>query len=414
MGVAESPLKDRVIFVQGAPRSGTTWLVMLLATHPQIAGVEAESHLFEFGVDRLFDNFEGRNEHLHGLQSYMEREELIDLVRDLCDGVLSAMRSHVGGGSEPEFVVEKTPTSANHASLDLSRKRECFPDGWYLHIVRDGDAVTRSLMKAPWVSDRSEAYCRKLWSDSVSYTRECLADLPRYREVDFGRLVENPSRTAAEVFEWLGADAGPGVLETASSLLRERFSELGALPPVDDSGHSIGRRARRAASFARVAVGRGLEALVPKSEAADAGSTLTFGFARALRERDVTALSALTSDSVALAVRSPDGDLRLSGDEARTALLEMAAQIFAKRHVSERWASTTGVTEWWNRGPGHEFSTIFFTGLLGDADRVDVAFALSPTGGRISEIVAITAGPLSGRQQLVFVDAGADGLPFST
>ena len=59
MGVADSPLRDHVIFVEGAPRSGTTWLVTLLATHPEIAGVEAESHLFDFGVDRLLDNFEG-------------------------------------------------------------------------------------------------------------------------------------------------------------------------------------------------------------------------------------------------------------------------------------------------------------------------------------------------------------------
>ena len=45
MGREGSPLRDRVIFVEGAPRSGTTWLVTLLATHPEIAGVEAESHL---------------------------------------------------------------------------------------------------------------------------------------------------------------------------------------------------------------------------------------------------------------------------------------------------------------------------------------------------------------------------------
>src|SRR5438552_17363582 len=85
MGRADSPLRDRVVFVEGAPRSGTTWLVTLLAMHPQIAGVEAESHLFDYGVDRLFDNREHRDARLHGLGSYVEREELLDLARDLCD-----------------------------------------------------------------------------------------------------------------------------------------------------------------------------------------------------------------------------------------------------------------------------------------------------------------------------------------
>src|SRR3954463_9723798 len=83
MGRASSPLRDHVIFVEGAPRSGTSWLVTLLATHPDIAGVEAESPLFDFGVDRLFDNHEYRDPLFHGLDSYLDRDELVDLARDL-------------------------------------------------------------------------------------------------------------------------------------------------------------------------------------------------------------------------------------------------------------------------------------------------------------------------------------------
>ncbi len=59
MRIESSPLRDRVIFIEGAPRSGTTWLLSLLATHPDIAG-SRESHVFNYGVDRLFDNFEVR------------------------------------------------------------------------------------------------------------------------------------------------------------------------------------------------------------------------------------------------------------------------------------------------------------------------------------------------------------------
>src|SRR3954467_10772798 len=119
MGRADSPLRDRVIFIDGAPRSGTTWLVTLLATHPDVAGVAAESHLFDFGVDRLFDNWENRHPTLHGLQSYLDREQLFALARDLCDGVLLAMRDHVSQGATPAFVVEKTPVGARKDGLDL-------------------------------------------------------------------------------------------------------------------------------------------------------------------------------------------------------------------------------------------------------------------------------------------------------
>src|SRR3712207_588613 len=157
MGRADSPLRDRVIFIEGAPRSGTTWLVHLLATHPQIAGVAAESHLFDFGVDTLFDNLERRNPRARGLAGYVEREELVELVRDLCDGVLGAMRAHVSPGAD--FVVEKTPSAFRPDGLDLERKADTYPDAWYVHIVRDRDAVARSLMRAPFQDDRSYDAC---------------------------------------------------------------------------------------------------------------------------------------------------------------------------------------------------------------------------------------------------------------
>src|SRR4051794_21906596 len=188
MGRADSPLRDHVVFVEGAPRSGTTWLVTLLATHPEIAGVEAESHLFDFGAERLIDNFEGRDPYFHGLQSYVDRDELLDLVRELCDGVLMAMRAHVSPAETPPFVVEKTPISAAPGGLDIARKRECYPDAWYVHIVRDREAVARSLMRAPWMADRSYDACAGLWDQTVGNARATLGDLQRYREVSYDAL----------------------------------------------------------------------------------------------------------------------------------------------------------------------------------------------------------------------------------
>ena len=399
MGIADSPLRDRAIFVQGAPRSGTTWLVTLLATHPQIAGVEAESHLFEYGVDRLFDNFEGRHPDLRGLSSYLERrEQIVDIARDVCDSVFVAMRSHVARGSEPRFVVEKTPTSPQ-ASRGLRRKRECYPDGWYLHIVRDGDAVTRSLMKAPWMPDRSEAACRQLWHDCVETTRACLGDHPRYRELSYEELREDPAKVADELFRWLEIDFGDEMLENVRHLSRERFSDLGAVPPAEDpdSWAELARLPLRTVAKARTKLGRIRRDAVAEDRSVEI-SPLAFDFARALRERDADALRTLTADSLTLVYRSAEGDLNVNGDEARRALLEIARRLFTRRHVGELWSSAGGgPREWWTRAPGRPFWTIFLSALSGDATRVDVAFGLTPDDGRIAEIVVISAGPLAGR-----------------
>lgn len=400
MGVAHSPLRDRVIFVQGAPRSGTTWLVNLLAAHPQIAGVEAESHLFEFGVDRLFDNFEGRNPHLRGLNSYLEsREQLVDLAREVCDGVLLAMRAHVSAGEEAEFVVEKTPSMADEASLDLLRKRECFPDAWYLHIVRDGEAVTRSLMGAPWMPDRSRANCERVWRQAVDSTRRTLADHPRYREMSYEELRADPVGQSADLFQWFGVDAGEEVLETVRRLSRERFSDRGVVRFEGGSSNRAiaGRRVRLALKDARKGLARARRLAFRDGGPAE-GSGLAFSLARALRARDEAMLKSLTVEPLALIYRSPDGDLSLSGDAARAELLEIARQLFTRRHVNEWWASAGGGTsDWWTTVPGTPLWTLLFSGLGGDATRVDVAFGLFMRDDRITRVVVISAGSLAGR-----------------
>src|SRR3954454_6238978 len=283
MGVAGSPLRDRVIFVEGAPRSGTTWLATLLATHPEIAGVDAESHLFDFGVDRVFDNFEGRDPHMHGLRLFLDREELVDLVRDFCDGILLAMRSHLSVGRPPPFVVEKTPIAKKAEPLDLARKRECYPDAWYIHIVRDREAVTRSLMRSPWMWDRSYEACSALWELTVGHARATLGDLPRYREVSYEELRADPAEVCRGLFEWLGISAEDHVLETASVLSRDPYSDLGAIvaPPRRIRSSLLGIPRRRMES-ARA----GLRRRLNRTPDVDPGSRVTFLFARALSECD--------------------------------------------------------------------------------------------------------------------------------
>ena len=406
MGVADSPLRDRVVFVQGAPRSGTTWLVTLLATHPEIAGVEAESHLFEFGVDRLFDNFEGRDPAIRGLNSYFEgRPQLIDLVRDVCDGTLMAMRSHVSRdqATEPEFVVEKTPSQAGAEPLDLVRKRECYPDAHYLHIVRDGEAVIRSLMRAPWLGDRSRENCERIWSQAVEQTRRALSDHPRYIEVSYERLRDDPVAQAAEVFDWLGVESGEPALANVRALSAERFSDRGAVTSRQaraDGGGPVSRL-RRAASATNAAVRRALPT-DPGESALQPGAAVAFAFAVALRERDPEALASLTSDEVSLEFRSPEGDTVAAGDVARERLLEIAAGLFSRRHVSEWWATAGGsASDGWTGFPGRRVYSVLFSALGGDATRTDVSFALFLEGEgeeeRITRVTVVSAGPLAGR-----------------
>ena len=392
MGRADSPLRDRVIFIDGAPRSGTTWLVTLLATHRQIAGVEAESHLFDFGVDRLFDNLERRDPELRGLAAYLEREQLVDLVRDLCDGIFLAMRAHVSRGAEPEFVVEKTPVGARQDGLDLVRKRDCYPDAHYLHIVRDRDAVTKSLMRAPFMEDRSYDACAAVWDRVVGDIRKHLGDLPRYREVSYAALREDPAGTCAELFDWLGVDSGQEAQDVVRALSRERFSDLGTV-----SRGSSGSVRALVRSLPRRAVAR-----VASRRAPDSGTSehaqVGFSLVSALRDRDRGRLEALTHPGIELVVRSDGADDVLVGDDARDALVALAERTFDRRFVGEWWASPgDGPQEWWTSAPGKPFCPIFFSAIGGDATRVDFALGLELEDAVIRRATLVAAGPSDGR-----------------
>ena len=394
MGREGSPLRDRVIFVEGAPRSGTTWLVTLLATHPEIAGVEAESHLFDFGVDRLFDNHEGRDPNLHGLQSYLDRDELVDLARDLCDGVLLAMRSHVSNGTEPPFVVEKTPSAARADGLDLVRKRDCYPDAWYIHIVREREATARSLMRAPWMPDRSYDACAALWDRTVGHIRSTIGGAARYREMTYESLRADPAAGCKEIFDWLGVADDEQALETVRVLSREQFSDLGAVAPAA----SVATGGRLAAA-ARTIVRRGRARIARDAgpEGPAPGSAVAFTFVRAMRERDAGTLGSLAGPSFELVYRAAGEDRSLRAEEAVAALVRIAEDTFTRRYVGEWWASAGGPGEWWTSAPGKPVWTILFSALAGDAKRVDFAIGLVLEDERVRRAVVIAAGPLGGR-----------------
>lgn len=398
MGIADSPLRDQVVFVQGAPRSGTTWLTLMLANHPSIAGIGSESHLFDLGVDRLFDNFEQSNPVNRYLVSYLARGELVDLVRDLCDGVLEQMRARTK--PDAPLVLEKTPAPALRPELALARKVECYPDAWYVHIVRDGGAVTRSLMRAHWVGDRSEVASMRRWRRSVDAIRDVLGDHPRYREVRYEDLQEDPSEAYADLFRWLGIDAGPDVAERIGILATERY----ATPWAQARDRSVGGLRQRLLAelawrvpslshlerrYGDAGLGKVIEGGKRLAGRSTRDGTPPVGarLVTSIRDGDAARLRAVTSDSLVLEFRSGEGDLRATGEEARTALLAIGRHTFGRRFASETWAVAGGQPS----------QTLVLTGIGGDGTRVDMCFVLFTANERISRVQLISAGAPGGR-----------------
>jgi hypothetical protein len=109
------------------------------------------------------------------------------------------------------------------------------------------------------------------------------------------------------------------------------------------------------------------------------------------------ALQSLTGPTFEFEFRSPVADLALRGDDARAALAKLAEETFARRYFREWWVAAGGPSEWWASAAGKPFSTIFFSALGGDATRVDLAICLALEDALVRRVVAVAAGPLSGR-----------------
>lgn len=209
MSRTSSTLWDRMIFVVGARRSGTNWLQRVLTAHPDVVGVPSETYLFSHGLPPLVERFQ------HGALSsartgfvYMDRDALYDALRDLCDRAFSGIRE--GLRPEADRICERTPDHVR--TLELMG--EIYPDGRFLHIVRDGRDVTRSLLSQPWGPTSVEEAAAE-WRSAIEAARASCTRLDHYREVRYEQLLSDPRPAVADLYGWLGLPASEEIVEGA-------------------------------------------------------------------------------------------------------------------------------------------------------------------------------------------------------
>ena len=204
---AEAPSRcsDGLLFVVGARRSGTLWLHRILASHPEVAAIPAETHLFSHGIAPLFERFQHgvRNSVLTGTV-YVERETAIAKARELCDLVFEPHRAGA------RWLLERTPFHVH----ELELIREVYPDARMIQIIRDGRDVARSLAVQGW-GPGTVAEAAREWRDAVNAGRDAEQPVDLYREVRYESLLADPARTAADLFAWLGLEAGEDLIERA-------------------------------------------------------------------------------------------------------------------------------------------------------------------------------------------------------
>lgn len=193
----------RLVFLIGAPRSGTTWLQLMLASIPEVVSAN-ETHLFTTYMPSLFrgwDRLRGTARDI-GLHHLVTQDEYLASVRDFATQALAAIAARKPDAS---VILEKTP---GHALVwqDIAR---IFPEALFLHLVRDPRAVIASLLAAKqdwaagdWVPTRITRAC-EFWSRHVT-SAAAAKTTGRYYEVRYEDLRE--PATLRGIFSFFGID----------------------------------------------------------------------------------------------------------------------------------------------------------------------------------------------------------------
>lgn len=194
-------------FLVGCPRSGTTWLQMLLAQHPAIATTQ-ETHLFNSYISPLQDAWKAHasTPRRIGLQAALTPEEFDGLCSDFARHVLSRIAERSNGSS---VVLEKTPGHVRDVPLIV----KLLPEARFIHLIRDPRAVVASLCAAgrswghAWASSDPIVNAR-LWVSDVSAGRGIPSMTEHHYTIRYEDLLGDDGwRFLQGLLRWLNLDA---------------------------------------------------------------------------------------------------------------------------------------------------------------------------------------------------------------
>ena len=199
-------LNKRLVFLVGAPRSGTTWLQLMLASTPQVATVN-ETHLFSLYLSSQFgswDLLKNRSEREIGLGPLMEEAEFLALIRHFADSVISRILA-----TKPDAAVllEKTPNHILHWRSIL----KIYPDAYFIVITRDPRAVVASWQAASsgwgsaWAKSMVVENCKR-WKEFVTEGKQIRDATNNVIEVRYEDLQADCTAELRHIFAWMGID----------------------------------------------------------------------------------------------------------------------------------------------------------------------------------------------------------------
>ena len=201
------------VFIVGARRSGTTWTLSLLASHPEVVGI-IHSHLIKTFKSQLewCENRDpyrsivvGVPEENVNVHEAIADAEYYQLCRQISDAVFEKARLAKPGAS---VIVESQPENIDN--LDVIAK--LYPDAYILHVVRDPRSVFASWKSVihSWSSpdvfdNHPSGFCER-WQHVMNTIRSQSKSLPHFKELQYEQLRNDGENVLQDLYRWLGLD----------------------------------------------------------------------------------------------------------------------------------------------------------------------------------------------------------------
>jgi hypothetical protein len=203
-----------LIFIGCFPRSGSTLLRALLQYHPKIAAGQTEINVFQdiktasrkelMNVPDAFDTSEEELEFIKGKRNLIE----------IADYILGNFKDR----NQADYVLLKQP---KHLFF-IDKIFKHFPNGKFIHIIRDGRDSTMSQRYYMLPEGRTEWpydwVCRQ-WNVFINRGKTYRGN-ENYLEVKYEELVQKPFDTLEKIFKFLGLES------VSENILEEYYKDF--------------------------------------------------------------------------------------------------------------------------------------------------------------------------------------------
>ncbi|MBX9768812.1 MAG: sulfotransferase [Bdellovibrionales bacterium] len=221
------------LFIVGAPRSGTTLLQSLVATHPRLISFPetdfvryADSLRYRYflwgGSGVLGASWASYN--LEGFFAFCQQKYgRVPLIPRTFSSKKVKMAfwkylDEIASENDSLGWIEKTPTHLR--SIDSIS--QSVQEVQFLHVVRSGfeTIVSMFLVATEYATHWGKEYqsvesCCDIWLQDTLRTF-CYSRNPRHKVIDYSDLVADPNRVRADIFCWMGMSTQEPLLDRSS------------------------------------------------------------------------------------------------------------------------------------------------------------------------------------------------------